>query len=29
MGGLAAIPINPNRGIDPLIGFQGSLVVDF
>jgi len=22
-------PINPNRGIDPLIGFQGSLVVDF
>lgn len=29
MGGLAGIPINPNRGIDPLIGFQGSLVVDF
>jgi hypothetical protein len=22
-------PINPNRGIDPLIGWQGSLVVDF
>jgi hypothetical protein len=25
----ANYPINPNRGIDPLIGFQGSLVVDF
>jgi hypothetical protein len=29
IGGLAGVPINPNRGIDPLIGFQGSLVVDF
>jgi hypothetical protein len=27
--GGANYPINPNRGIDPLIGFQGSLVVDF
>jgi hypothetical protein len=22
-------PINPNRGIDPLLGFQGSMVIDF
>lgn len=22
-------PVNPNRGIDPIIGFQGSIVVDF
>jgi hypothetical protein len=22
-------PINPNRGIDPIIGFQGSMVIDF
>jgi hypothetical protein len=27
--GGANYPVNPNRGIDPLIGFQGSLVVDF
>ena len=22
-------PVNPNRGIDPIIGFQGSIIVDF
>lgn len=22
-------PVNPNRGIDPIIGFQGSVLVDF
>jgi len=25
----AAYPVNPNRGIDPLIGFQCSVLVDF
>jgi hypothetical protein len=29
MGGLAGIPINPNRGIDPIIGLQTSLEFDF
>ena len=28
VGGVA-FPVNPNRGIDPIIGFQGSVVVDF
>jgi len=27
--GGGAFPVNPNRGIDPLIGFQGSLLVEF
>jgi hypothetical protein len=29
VGGGEPLFINPNRAIDPLIGFQGSLVVDF
>jgi hypothetical protein len=29
VGGVTTAFINPNRAIDPLIGFQGSLVVDF
>jgi hypothetical protein len=27
--GGANYPVNPSRGIDPLIGFQGSMVIDF
>jgi hypothetical protein len=29
IGGLSGVPIDPNRGIDPIIGWQGSFVVDF
>ncbi|MGO9571931.1 MAG: hypothetical protein ACLP5H_30780 [Desulfomonilaceae bacterium] len=27
--GIGTYPVNPNRAIDPIIGFQGSVVVDF